>query len=246
MDTRRAPTHLTPRDPTHARTHAEQGRGRGDAATSASLDGFHRATHHRNSAILPGSRSHSSGPDDSEPKSPRTLIPHSLIAACSVCDLQAHLNSQRGKKPRTPSRKVSHSHSTPSTVTLMQPLSSSPHQSTLDDTSYQRGPSTPMGKLREHLDASIHKIMSITSNRPKKYVHIHPSASMDAKSVWALHVCLHACVGTRALPYQTFISLVWCNSNDDSMSHNEKPLSYAELKAQALHELKGLKLHQLN
>ena len=127
----------------------------------------------------------------------------------------------------------------------MQPLSSSPHQSTLDDITFQRGPSAPMGKLREHLDASIHKIMSITSNRPKKYVHIHPSASMDAKSVWALHVCLHACVGTRALPYQTFISLVWCNSNDDSSiphgNNNEKPLSYSELKAQALHELKGLK-----
>merc|ERR1711937_921853 len=86
---------------------------------------------------------------------------------------QAHLNSQRGKNPRTPSRK-----------------------STLDDISFQRGPSVPSGKLREHLDASIHKIMSITSNRPK--------------------------------------------NNDDMNSHNEKPLSYSELKAQALHELKGL------
>jgi len=89
---------------------------------------------------------------------------------------QAHLNSQRGKNPRTPSRK-----------------------STLDDINFQRGPSAPSGKLREHLDASIHKIMSITSNRPK--------------------------------------------NNDDNVggNNNEKPLSHSELKAQALHELKGLK-----
>ena len=90
---------------------------------------------------------------------------------------QAHLNSQRGKNPRTPSRT----------------------KSTLDDINLQRGPSAPSGKLREHLDASIHKIMSITSNRPK--------------------------------------------NNDDNVGGNnsEKPLSHSELKAQALHELKGLK-----
>jgi len=90
---------------------------------------------------------------------------------------QAHLNSQKGKHPRTPSRK-----------------------STQDDLNFQRGPSAPSGKLREHLDASIHKIINITSNRPK-------------------------------------------NRDEESMpsNNNEKPLSYAELKAQALHELKGIK-----
>merc|ERR1711934_1244399 len=90
---------------------------------------------------------------------------------------QAHLNSQKGKHPRTPSRK-----------------------STQDDLNFQRGPSAPSGKLREHLDASIHKIINITSNRPK-------------------------------------------NRDEEIMpsNNNEKPLSYAELKAQALHELKGIK-----
>jgi len=85
---------------------------------------------------------------------------------------QAHLNSRKTPS-RTPSRK-----------------------SALDDINFQRGPFAPSGKLREHLDASIHKIMSITSNRPKK---------------------------------------------DDDIGNNERPLTRAELKAQALHELKGLK-----
>lgn len=90
---------------------------------------------------------------------------------------QAHLNSQRGKNLRTPSRK-----------------------SVMDDISFQRGPSAPSGKLREQLNASMHKIMTITSNRAK-------------------------------------------GSEDSNMGsgNNEKPLTYSELKAQALHELKGLK-----
>jgi hypothetical protein len=59
---------------------------------------------------------------------------------------------------------------------------------------FSRGPTLPSGKLKEQYEASLHKIMSITSNRPSR--DIDPS---------------------------------------------EKPLSYEELKAQALAELKGLK-----
>jgi hypothetical protein len=59
---------------------------------------------------------------------------------------------------------------------------------------FSRGPAVPSGKLKEQLETSLHKIMSITSNRPTR--DIDPS---------------------------------------------EKPLSYEELKAQALAELKGIK-----
>ena len=59
---------------------------------------------------------------------------------------------------------------------------------------FSRGPAVPSGKLKEQFETSLHKIMSITSNRPTR--DIDPS---------------------------------------------EKPLSYEELKAQALAELKGIK-----
>lgn len=59
---------------------------------------------------------------------------------------------------------------------------------------FSRGPNVPSGKLQEQFETSLHKIMSITSNRPSR--DIDPS---------------------------------------------EKPLSYEELKAQALAELKGIK-----
>ena len=61
-------------------------------------------------------------------------------------------------------------------------------------TAFARGPNVPSGKLKEQFENSLHKIMSITSNRPTR--DIDPS---------------------------------------------EKPLSYEELKAQALAELKGIK-----
>mgnify|MGYP003885269231 CR=1 FL=1 len=59
---------------------------------------------------------------------------------------------------------------------------------------FVRGPNVPSGKLKEQFETSLHKIMSITANRPTR--DIDPS---------------------------------------------EKPLSYDELKAQALAELKGIK-----
>ena len=59
---------------------------------------------------------------------------------------------------------------------------------------FSRGPSVPSGKLKEQFETSLHKIMSITSNKPTR--DIDPS---------------------------------------------DKPLSYEELKAQALAELKGIK-----
>lgn len=93
---------------------------------------------------------------------------------------QAHLStlSKAKNPPRTPSRKV-----------------------IVDDFGFQRGPTAPSGKLQEQLDASMHKIINITSNRPQR--------DNDAGNA--------------------------------SSGNNEKPLSYSELKAQALHELKGLK-----
>ena len=92
----------------------------------------------------------------------RTHLTHNHTSSPHV---QAHLNSQKGKHPRTPSRKVTRQ--SPSTSNHSSPRCPL-HQSTQDDLNFQRGPSAPSGKLREHLDASIHKIINITSNRPKK------------------------------------------------------------------------------